>query len=182
MSGTRYQQHLFTISTRDVFKSALIPIFLPPIGMSDHSSILLQPSSTAATNHSSTRVLKRLSRPSNKQALSSSLSHTNWYPLYCATSTQEKFNIFSNILSDNMDIHLPLRSVKHNLVDKPWINHDIKDAITKRQHAWVKGNDTTIQRYIRNIHFIVIKSESCASESAAHSTILWSNIHKTLIL
>ena len=46
-----------------------------------------------------------------------------------------------------MDTHLPLRSVKHNPVDKPWINHDIKDAITKQQHAWVKGNNTKYTCY-----------------------------------
>ena len=50
-----------------------------------------------------------------------------------------------------MDIHLPSRSVKHNPVDKLWINHDIKDAITKRQHVWVKGNNTKCTFYCNKV-------------------------------
>lgn len=53
---------------------------LPPIGMSDHSCVLISPCNYIPKSYPTARVFKRLSRPSNKLSLSSSLSSNNWTP------------------------------------------------------------------------------------------------------
>lgn len=54
-----------------------------------------------------------------------------------------------NEVSRNMDKDLPLRYVKNYPMDKPWITPDIKDAIKRRQRAWVKGNFSNYTFYPR---------------------------------
>ena len=44
----------------------------------------------------------------------------------------DQFAYFSHTLSSLMEKHLPLRKTKNHPSDKPWLNEDIKDAISKR--------------------------------------------------
>ena len=112
---------------------------LPPIGMSDHSCILISPCNCTPKSYPTTHVFKRLSRPSNKLSLSTSLSSNNWTSLYRATSIHDKFDWLSATISENINIHLPLRSVKSHPMDKPWMNANITEAIAIRQSAWTNG-------------------------------------------
>ena len=127
-------QVFFTLS--HYYDDALI---LPPVGFSDHSSVLLLPSMNQAPSLPTTRVHKRDCRPSNRNALLSSLQAVNWTPLYHCNSCEDQLNVFQSVLSSAIDICLPYRAMKLHPTDKPWMTAEIKDAIKKRQHAWVKG-------------------------------------------
>ena len=56
-------------------------IILPPIGLSDHSGILLQPTGKLAPSLPTTRFKKRDCRASNKRRLTQSLENFNWTPI-----------------------------------------------------------------------------------------------------
>lgn len=88
----------------------------------------LEPTVKNPESFPSTRTLKRLCRPSEKQSLAGSLSRVNWTFLYRANAAEEKLGVFMNEVSRNMDKDLPLRYVKNYPMDKPWITPDIKDA------------------------------------------------------
>ena len=68
----------------------------------------------------------------NKRALVNELLTVNWSNLYHMDSVIDQFAHFSHTLSLSMDKHLPLRKTKNYQSDKPWLNEDIKDAISKR--------------------------------------------------
>ena len=115
-------------------------LILPPVGLSDHSSVLLQPSGVQPTKLQSSRIQRRVCKPANKRALFSSLKAMNWTPLYRANTCEDKFNLFHSQITTVINSCLPVRSIKLHPTDKPWMTADIKDAIKKRQRAWSKGN------------------------------------------
>ena len=122
---------------------------LPPLGLSDHSSVLLKPVGVSASFAPTTRINKRDCRLANRRALFSSLSPINWTPLYHLHSCEEQFANFQSTIENEMDIHLPLRQVKLHPTDKPWFTPEIKEAIANRQRAWAKGS-TVLFSFWRN--------------------------------
>jgi hypothetical protein len=69
---------------------------LPPVGKSDHACILLEPTVKNPESLPSTRTLKGLCRPSEKQSLAGFLSRVNWTPIYHANAVEEKLGVHSN--------------------------------------------------------------------------------------
>ena len=122
---------------------------LPPLGLSDHSSVLLKPPGVSASFAPTTRINKGDCRLANRRALFSSLSAINWTPLYHLHSCKEQFANFQSTIENKMDIHLPLRQVKLHPTDKPWFTPEIKEAIANRQRAWAKGS-TVLFSFWRN--------------------------------
>jgi hypothetical protein len=117
--------------------------------MSDHSSDLLNPKELTSFTQPTKRILRRDSRPSNKQDLFIKLSRADWIPLYHTTSCHDKVSLFTEIVSQAMDSTLPMRSITIHPSDKPWINPEIKDFINKRQRAWLIGHTQMLFRLVR---------------------------------
>ena len=115
-------------------------LILPPVGLSDHSSVLIQPSNYRAPSLPATRVLKRDCKAPNRQALPSFLQAVNWTPLYHISLCEDHFNDFQSTIATAMDKCLPMRSVKLHPTDKPWMTVEIKDAIKKRHRALATGS------------------------------------------
>ncbi|CAB4006245.1 Hypothetical predicted protein [Paramuricea clavata] len=122
-------------------------LILPPIGSSDHSSIILKPKAYCPTTQPTTRILRRDCRLANKQALTMELSRTDWSCVQHYTTCNEKLTCFNAILSKAIDSHLPMRSIKLHPSDKPWINTNIKKLIAKRQRAWLTGHPSAYSFY-----------------------------------
>ena len=78
-------------------------LILPPVGLSEQSSILLQPSNYHAPSLPATRVLKRNCKAPNRQALLSFLQAVNWTPLYHMSLFEDQFNDFQSTLATAMD-------------------------------------------------------------------------------
>ena len=114
---------------------------LPSLGFSDHSSILLKPSSRRAPHLSCTRDQRRVCNTHNKCKLLSSLQAVNWSPMYHLDTCEDQLKEFQRVVTGAMNRCLPMRLVKRHPTDKPWITPEIKDAIKKRQRAWAKGNN-----------------------------------------
>ena len=124
-------------------------IILPPIGQSDHSSILLQPILTHAPSLPTTRLQKRDYRAPNKQNLISRLNTVNWTPLMRLNSCEEQLDSFQSVVHVAFNSCIPMRTVKHHPNDKPWITPVIKESIKKRQQAWL-NNDLHQYNVYRN--------------------------------
>lgn len=119
--------------------------------MSDHSSVFLQPLNSSPSYQPTIRVNKHVCKTSNKQAVYSSLQAVNWRPLYHKPTCEEQLSTFQSTINSTINTHLPLRHVKLHPTDKPWFTADIKEAITNRQRAWVKGNSTLYKFHRRKV-------------------------------
>ena len=106
-----------------------------PLGLSDHSSVLLEPLGATVSHIPTTRVSRRVYKPANKSALFTSLGNVNWTPLFHLPTCEEQFEKFQTTITYAMDTHLPLRQVKLHPTDKPWFTYNIKLAIVDRQRA-----------------------------------------------
>ena len=122
---------------------------LPPIGSSDHRSILLQPLCNEIPSVPTITTQRRECKASNKRALISTLENTNWTPIYRFNSCENQLEVFQSMISTAINFCLPMRSVKTYIRDKPWIAPDIKGCIKKRQLAWVR-NDVEQYKIYRN--------------------------------
>ncbi len=122
-------------------------ITLPPVGLSDHFSVLLQPTGRQAPSLPTTRIQKRDCRASNKRRLTQSLENFNWTPILRLNSCEHQLETFQTVIHDAIDFYLPMCSVKKHPSDKPWITPTIKDTIKKRQQAWVKNDSQKYKAY-----------------------------------
>ena len=102
---------------------------LPPIGSSDHRSILLQPLRNEIPSVPTIRTQRRECKASNKRALIYTLENTNWTPIYRLNSCEKQLEVFQSMISSAINFCLPMRSVKTHPRDKPWITPDIKSCI-----------------------------------------------------
>ncbi|CAB4023186.1 Hypothetical predicted protein [Paramuricea clavata] len=84
-------------------------IILPPIGQSDHSSILLQLILTHAPSLPTTRLQKRDYRAPNKQNLISRLNTVNWTPLMRLNSCEEQLDSFQSVVHVALNSCIPMR-------------------------------------------------------------------------
>ena len=124
-------------------------LILPPIGSSDHCSILLDPLCNKTPSAPSIRIQQRDYKTSNKRAVISSLENVNWTPICRLNSCDEQLDVFQSMISTAINVCLPMRSVKIYTRDKPWITPDIKSCIKKRQLAWAR-NDIEQYKIHRN--------------------------------
>ena len=141
-------------SVIDLFYTSLkefycTPLHEPGIGLSKHQTLIFQPVSFNPLKNKQVIVTKRDQSLKNKEALKHSLSNTNWAPVYRATTCQEKFEIFENIMNDAMNTYLPLHTVKRNSNDFAWVTDHFRSLIKKRQHHFNSGN-LTMFRFYRN--------------------------------
>ena len=114
---------------------------LRPLGFSDHSSILLKPSSSQAPHLSCTHDQRGVCKSHNKCKLLSSLQAVNRSPMFHLDTCEDQLKDFQRIVTGAMNRCLPNRLVKPHPTDKLWITPEIKDTIKKCQRAWAKGNN-----------------------------------------
>ena len=139
--GTNILDKLFT----NISKYHKCPEVIAPLGFSDHNSILFKPVKHYGNSRSFRMV--RDARPSNHRLVGELLSKTNWTPLYRMQSCNNQFQYFSSTINSIVEEYLPLRRVKVDSSDKPWITPIIKNMISKRQTAWSKGNNVMFRNY-----------------------------------
>jgi hypothetical protein len=69
--------------------------------------------------------------------------------LFKAQSSDEKLNIFTEIIRYGLDTIMPERSIKVHETDKPWMNANLKQLIKRRQKAFSSG-DVFLYKLLRN--------------------------------
>ena len=169
--GSNVLDKIFT----NVSKFYNVPDVVPPVGFSDHNSILLTP-----LNHcKNSRTVRfiRDAHPANRSLIAEILSHINWSPMYHMNSCNDQFQYFSSVVNDIIEKYLPLKRMKVDSSDKPWISPEIKDLIPKRQAAWNSGNMDAFRLYRNKINALCKSARSrYYNDNVANS--LQSNPHK----
>ena len=78
--------------------------------------------------------------------------------MYHLESGNVQFQFFTAIVNSVVDECLPFKRVKIDSNDKPWITHDIKRLIAKRQRAWSSGNNVMFKFYRNKVNYLCKKA------------------------
>lgn len=142
---------------------------LPPVGSSDHNSILIKSCLFRESKPPNDRVLKRDLRDSNVRPFGQWITCFNWSDVFEIHDCNLKFAKFNDILSDKIDYYFPLNLTNVRKSDKPWITSSLKLFIKKRQHALhAFGKSSEIYKKWRNKVQVEVKS---ARDKYYHSTV-----------
>ena len=125
------------------------PTQLPPIGRSDHNSIILTSNDSVALKGINTTVYRRRISGINLSQVSNWLTKEKWNAVYYNPSVEEKTSIFYDKVLTCLDTIMPIKPCRINTSDKPWMTSHIKSLICKRQRAWKCGN-ALLYSYLRN--------------------------------
>lgn len=147
--GNHILDKIFT--TMDQFYG--IPKILAPLGASDHSVVVCHPQ--IQNNYKPPEritILKRSNDSNAKNMFVHALKTVDWCPLYNAETCDEKFSIFHDTISKNLNEFLPVIEVKRSSNDKPWITDNFRNKIVQRQHALNTGNKAEYNRLRNSIN------------------------------
>ena len=76
---------------------------------------------------------------------------SDWCPVLNLSRVSEKFDLFSQILSNAIDLYLPLRRIKVCSSDKPWFSNRLRRLIAQRQKALKSlAKDSPLYKELRN--------------------------------
>ena len=95
------------------------PLVLPPIGLSDHNSVLCS-YKNATIKNAHMKVQIRQGNNAAKTAFGKWLNDFNWTGLYYTSSCEQKLELFQDIINAGLDCSLPAKTVKLHEKDKPW--------------------------------------------------------------
>ena len=116
------------------------PEALPPFGLSDHNTVLAAPMIREGRIKATKFILKRDLRPSRKAELGRYLSGMDWHRLFNGLERCEKLlEVFQQVISTGLDLLMPLKRVRINTGDAPWMIKQLKSLIVKRQEAFKEG-------------------------------------------
>lgn len=124
------------------------PTILPPIGSSDHNSILWCPK----LNHIVHKVVKKKTRPLRESSLFAFgqwvTTHT-WPEVYETKDVLSKADNFYSTLTSAADRFFPTKTVKVHPTDKIWMTPGVKHLIELRQKAF-QNNRPAVWKFYRN--------------------------------
>ena len=80
--------------------------------------------------------------------------------MYHMNSCNDQFQYFPSVVNDIIEKYLPLKRMKLDSSDKPWISSEIKDFIPKRQAAWNRGNMDAFRLYRNKINTLYKSAHS----------------------
>ena len=133
-------------NTLDKVLTNLEDYYAPPIkrsalGLSDDSSVEVQPKQRVSTSQLKQTVISRDLRSSNRHAMQLYLEQVDVAAKIAAEeSCERKVSMLQTILQTGLDIILPLKS-KTIYPNQPlWINSTLKKLIKKRQRALNQGD------------------------------------------
>jgi hypothetical protein len=133
-----------------------VPEILPPVGFSDHSSVLIKPLKQCM-NSRSTRMVRDTRSP-NRKLVFEALPSINWSPLYSMDSCNDKFHYFSFIVNGIVDQCLPMKRIKSDSSDKPWVTSEIIRLISTRKAGWNSGNNIMFRLYRNKVNTLCKRS------------------------
>ena len=129
------------------------PEAFPPFGLSDHNTVLAAPMIREGRIKATKFILKRDLRPSRKAELGRYLSGMDWHRLFNGLERYEKLlEVFQQVISTGLDLLMPLKRVRINTGDAPWMIKQLKSSIVKRQEAFKEhGTDSVQFKFYRNV-------------------------------
>ncbi|KAI8515774.1 hypothetical protein Bbelb_065870 [Branchiostoma belcheri] len=152
--ATRGHSQLDSILT-NVQGLYLPPVHLPPIGTSDHQTVLLSAGPWPATPPQ--YIIRRRCTPDGMRRLGLLMNTTDFIPVFDAPNPQRKVAVLSSLLEEMLDRTVPKKKSRVTKNDKPWMSNNIKQHIVERQDAFRSGNTalyaklrSTVAKLIKN--------------------------------
>ena len=136
------------------------PEKMAPFGLSDHFTISLFPKIRNINTNRPRVVKSRDIRPSNKMALGRVLSTIDWSCLDLINSCEGKVDFFNQIVSDSLNLIMPIKTRTIHNNDAPWMSDKLKRSIKNRQRALQSGNSIEF-KYYRNV--VNMEQKKCKS-------------------
>ncbi len=120
------------------------PEHLPPVGSSDHQTILLNAGNwpTKPIKH----IFCRKRTPETIRELGLLMNTTDFFYIHEAMDPEAKVGAFTSTIISILDKTVPLKKVSITNTDKPWMTVQIKDLIKDRQCAFCSGNKTSYRK------------------------------------
>ena len=115
--------------------------------MSDHNTTVDE--GQLRNRGCSTKILfKRDLRASRKAELGRYLAVLEWEKLFPSIDTcEELVNMFNNVITAGLNILMPIKKIRINLADSPWMTQHLKSLILKRQKAFHDHGHSMIMVY-----------------------------------
>ena len=118
------------------------PEAFPPFGLTVLVASMIREGHRKATRF----ILKRDLRPSRKAELGRYLSGIDWHRLLNGLECRENLlEVFQQVISTGLDLLMPLKRVRINTRDAPWMTKQLKPLIVKRQEAFKEYGTDLIQ-------------------------------------
>ena len=136
------------------------PEKMAPFGLSDHFTISLFPKIRNINTNRPRVVKSRDVRPSNKMALGRVLSTIDWSCLDLINSCEGKVDLFNQIVSDSLNLIMPIKTWTIHNNDAPWMSDKLKRSIKNRQRALQSWNSIEF-KYYRNV--VSMERKKCKS-------------------
>lgn len=138
---------------------------LPPIGRSDHQSILLKPKIRLKVSPIPKTV--REMKPGNWIALGMKMLLEDWSAVFSAQDVDEKVVVFNDLVLDMLNSAMPERTVRFHPSDKPWMTCYIKSQLKARQRAFCRGDQPTYERLRLSVSSLVSKAKAVYYQNTA---------------
>ena len=123
------------------------PTSLPPLGRSDHSSVLWTPHAHKPTHQPNPTKYIRKYPESRIREFGSWITHHKWTEVFEAVGPDSKCQEFYNIVWNHINHSFPLQKVVTHPQDKPWMTCHIKTLIKARQKAHHEGK-TDLKKHL----------------------------------
>ena len=108
----------------------------PPFGLSDHHTVTVEAKERAGSRQAPKFVLKRDKRKSRRAELGRYFGTMDWQTLFSsANCCQDMLDILHNVIHTGLNILMPVRKVRVNTSDVPWMTPHLKSLILKRQRV-----------------------------------------------
>ena len=88
---------------------------------SDHKVVVCMPSLRIKRKSEPIYSLRCTTSHNNKVMLAHALQQIHWEPLYHLGTCLEQFEMYHTTMMGLLDEHLPLKYMKINTQDKPWV-------------------------------------------------------------
>ena len=126
----------------------------PPVGLSDLNTISVSPLVWKQGTTSDKFIPKRDLQSSRKAEMGRYLCSLDWPLLLSSLETcDELLCVFEQVIHTGLDVLMPVRKVRMNTRDAPWMTQYLKDLIRKRQQAFHNNGGHSVQYKFYRIQF-----------------------------
>lgn len=141
------------------FKTTSKPQRLPPIGNSDHLSVMWRQN---PESRFTTKVTVRQFSNKAKAMFQAAILDTDWLSLTeSQPSLDDAASVFLSTLSDLYNHHFPNRTVRMRSNDPPWMKPSLKLLINRRDSAFSEGKNL---KYHRLRHQVITHTKELKSK------------------
>ena len=129
-----------------------VPISLPALGNSDHTSVLWEPIQQQQQPKQPTKMQYSRRFPDSRiREFGAWITQQTWQEVLDAEGTNNKCDLFYDMIWEKINYCFPLKKRRTHPNDKPWMNAKIKGLIADRQKAHQVGNNELKKQLAKKI-------------------------------